>query len=321
MKRSSGPHRIANLSESIRQQLSVYALAAVVSLLALTKPSEASIVYTPVNVTISGNGSITLHLKNGTSEFTIQGVERTLGCIPPPFGGVRIAFVSVTPTTGNGVVANDPNTNDALALSQGAKIGPDAFFARYFGVMNHESIPWGSPTTCYPHPHASYSGYWCDGADGKPCYTVDGYLGLEFMINGKLHYGWAHVIITPIYMPRSVYFKVFVKDYAYETIPGQAINAGQRSGNADDPTVSPDSANPEDSGQGASVSSPAQAESLGTPALGAQDSSLWLREKPVGTASEKQLVSHSMPRLASDKTGCSVHTVVAVLLEPLSNRR
>ena len=44
--------------------------------------------------------------------------------------------------------------------------------------------------------------------------------------------------------------------------------------------VGPDSASPEDSGPGASVTNPTQAESLGTLAFGAQDLSLCRRKEP-----------------------------------------
>jgi hypothetical protein len=78
MKRSSGPRRTTNLPDSLHQQLNLYALAAGaagVSLLALAQPSEAKIVYTPANVTLSPqNGIVRHHLDlnhDGTTDFTL----------------------------------------------------------------------------------------------------------------------------------------------------------------------------------------------------------------------------------------------------------
>src|ERR1700734_1331616 len=58
--------------ESNHKQLSMYALAAVVCLLALIQPSVAEIVYTPVNVKIGLNQTYDLDLNNdGVTDFTI----------------------------------------------------------------------------------------------------------------------------------------------------------------------------------------------------------------------------------------------------------
>jgi hypothetical protein len=72
MNKPSGPRKTANLSESVHQQLNVYAIAAVViSLLVLTRPSEARIVYTPTNVAINGPYKLDLN-HDGITDFTIQ---------------------------------------------------------------------------------------------------------------------------------------------------------------------------------------------------------------------------------------------------------
>src|SRR5271170_8244443 len=72
MKRSSGPRKTANLSESIHQQLSMYALAASaagVGMLAVAQPAAAKIVYTPANVTLT-DGALPLDLDhNGIVDF------------------------------------------------------------------------------------------------------------------------------------------------------------------------------------------------------------------------------------------------------------
>jgi hypothetical protein len=76
MKRSSGPRKIADLSDSIQRQLNSYALAAGaagVSLLALVHPSEAKIVYRHVNIRILPNHDFFLDVNHdGIKDFKFQ---------------------------------------------------------------------------------------------------------------------------------------------------------------------------------------------------------------------------------------------------------
>jgi len=52
------------------------------------------------------------------------------------------------------------------------------------------------------------------------------YLGLSFLINGETHYGWAKLQIFIIYFgPPKLELRL--TGYAYETVPGMPINAGQ----------------------------------------------------------------------------------------------
>jgi hypothetical protein len=77
MQGSSRPRKTANLSESIHHQLSMYTLAAGaagVSLLCLTPPCDAKIVYTPAHVVIGHGGTNLLYIDlnhDGISDFAI----------------------------------------------------------------------------------------------------------------------------------------------------------------------------------------------------------------------------------------------------------
>jgi hypothetical protein len=74
MKASHLPRKTANLSESIHQQLSMYALAASaagVSMLALSQPADAKIVYTPADVRVD-NRKVFFDLNHdGIQDFSI----------------------------------------------------------------------------------------------------------------------------------------------------------------------------------------------------------------------------------------------------------
>ena len=90
--------------------------------------------------------------------------------------------------------------------------------------------------------------------------VTDRYLGLTFLRNGRTHYGWARLTVSGAFVAK-------LTGYAYETIAGKSIIAGQTKGAADDPTN-------EDFGSDASLTNSIpdkpQPASLGTLALGAQ---------------------------------------------------
>jgi len=68
----------------------------------------------------------------------------------------------------------------------------------------------------------SYDGAWADS--GKP--VNDRYLGLKFLINGKIHYGWARFNVKIYRNPEST-VRAVLTGYAYETIPNKPIIAGR----------------------------------------------------------------------------------------------
>jgi len=218
MKKSSEPCETpSNHSESARQPLNRFAMAAFVAavgLLALAWPAEAKVVYTPVNATISGNGSIRIDLNHDTiTDFVILSASQVAAC------GDReglIGSTKITPKTGNGVLVS--HLNFAELLASGISIGSGADFYKAQAVVTQFFI-------CSSGTH-----------------TAKGYLGLEFQINGQTHYGWAQVNIYASYSYLRHVMRTTLIDFAYETIPGQAIRTGQTSGAAE----GLDSAKPED---------------------------------------------------------------------------
>jgi hypothetical protein len=265
MKRSTRSFaKISNIHESVHQQLHMYALVAVLAVgsLALAWPAEAKVVYTHANVTISGNGSIRFDLNHdGKTDFTVDGVATSERC--GIIGSKHFASVTVTPTTGNGVITDRLG---AAALSIGAQIDSSQSFYEAQALMASETIFFGPPPCGIKN---IYRGDWCGFYS---CHPVDGYLGLEFHIKGSTHYAWAHMIVTPV----NFTFVVKLTGFAYETIAGKAIKAGQKKMAADDPTN-------EDLDPGASLTSPIpdtpQPASLGMLALGAQGVPQWRRKE------------------------------------------
>jgi hypothetical protein len=273
MRTSSGSSQTASTHpESVRQRLTGVAIATILAgagLLSLAWPVEAKVVYTPVNVTVSGNGSIKLDLnQDGIADFTVKPEADSGNC--SPIGHYAIASVTLIAARSNRVAAI---SGDASALDKSIQIDSSQSFDKTQALMAGEVFESGPPPCYGDH----LTGYWCHGSELRlPCHTVDAYLGLELSIKGGDHYGWAHLIITP---SSNSTFVAELKGFAYETVPGKAIKAGQTSGDVDDPTMSPDSANPDDSGFSASTSNLARAVLLGCAAFSGQDMPpLWGKE-------------------------------------------
>jgi hypothetical protein len=62
-----------------------------------------------------------------------------------------------------------------------------------------------------------------------PWYGITGYAGLAFVRNGKIHYGWAEFTGTAFLWGTLDRYSIRTTliGYAYQTIPGKAILAGQ----------------------------------------------------------------------------------------------
>jgi hypothetical protein len=264
----SGPRKTASdLSESVRQQLHMYAIAASaagVGVLALAQPVEAKIVYTPANVVIGYNGVETYYLDlnhGGITDFTIHWAK-SIGIY------FRHQDLYALPAASNQVVgmkscSSGFCTINAAALYRGVKIGSGQAF---YGGKRASMARGQCKRDC------SFWGNWL-GANNR-------YLGLAFTIHGKTHYGWARLTVRVV---SHRFLSSTLTGYAYETIPGKSIIAGRTKAAEDDPTNGRDSANPNNPGSGASLTNPIpdtpQPASLGMLALGAQGAPLWRRRE------------------------------------------
>ena len=146
-------------------------------------------------------------------------------------------FVSALGSNG---VRGIKSTHIASALPAGSRIGPGSRFGNY-GAL------------CAVIPRAY--GAWCG-------YGV-GFLGLELTIGREKHFGWARLNGGP--------GSFILMGYAYETVPGKAIRAGQRG-----PVVG-DSRVPELDNAPPSTAT-LQPATLGLLALGSSGLDIWRRE-------------------------------------------
>jgi hypothetical protein len=109
----------------------------------------------------------------------------------------------------------------------------------------------------YP-PHTNY-GVWLG--------VSDGYLGLEFTLNGQIHYGWAEMSVG---LKRGRLLTVTLTGFAYETIPGKAIKTGQKTGASDDTSAQDSSETPGGTATTDSIPNSLQAASPVVAIIGAQ---------------------------------------------------
>jgi hypothetical protein len=253
------PPKTANLSDSVHQQLKMYALAARaagVGVLALAPPAEAKIVYTPAHRVIKLHNNYPIDLNHdGKTDFTIKNsIFCTDAC------HFNLFAIPVPDHRANGVIGYVKGTAPyylASALKYGARVAPGGqFLDRNAGMIQAAAC---STTFCF------LSGQWEN--------VQDRYLGLRFQVKGQTHYGWARLNVK-VARPPDASITAILTGYAYETVPNKAIIAGRTKGLdaiglESDATV--DRPTPE----------PA---TLGLLALGSPGVSIWRREESLVAA-------------------------------------
>jgi hypothetical protein len=237
----------AQVSTRLDKNLIAYATAAGaagVAMLAAVPPAAAEIVYTHTHVTIGAQSTFQLDLNHdGVVDFELQRCNETCQ------SGHGSVLHVVLPVHGNQVLGG----NEAGVVPQRGPIGPGQQFTS-------STVNYG----VFMATGGQYDGgYWFFGAWAN---QTNQYLGLKFLIDGQVHYGWARMTVTGV---GNGNYTAVLSGYAYETTPNKGIPAGLESGpdapNVVDPTA---------------LSTPAsKAPSLGMLARGADGLALWRREQ------------------------------------------
>jgi len=201
------------LSFRLENHVNSYALAASaagVSLLALAKPCEAKIVYTPAHTKIREDTPVWLSLNHDRAP--------DLSFIWASFSSAGMLGLWVSPTVPNGVVGyrgTGVRVFDASALKGGVLVGPKDKFVP--SSANHVQM---------------WVGYLTDGggtdSHGQWRDVNHRYIGVKFSARKKTHYGWVRLNV----MVHKIGYGIdaVVTGYAYETIPNRAIIAGKTHG-------------------------------------------------------------------------------------------
>jgi len=204
----------SELPAVVEKRLSSYVIAATaagVSVLALTPLADGRIVYTKTNKIIDSENPARIDLAhNGINEFSIWR---------------RSSARSTSSVGANSLKTKDrvwgqPKSGEILAsaLPRGFRIASSKKHFSRGG--NYGKLMWryeagcrttNGTTVCTP----VYIGQWKQ--------PVNAYLGFQFQLNGKTHYGWARVSWATGNLP-------VLLGYAYETVPKKPIIAGKTKG-------------------------------------------------------------------------------------------
>ncbi len=222
---SSAPQsrKTRKISDSLNRQLNTYAqvaAAAGVSLLALAGVSEAEVVYTkthqvthpgfPLYIDLNHDGIRDFQLRSlyyaGTSGLEV-GLDAT------GFDDNRVAGRRFESSGGYFFSA-------ASALRAGAEIGPEGNFSVTYPFMAVELFKKGGGS------QYSDLGPWARKGKG----VRNRYLGLKFVIDGEVHYGWARLNVTLGHQQQLDDVVGTLTGYAYETVPDKPITAGRITG-------------------------------------------------------------------------------------------
>jgi hypothetical protein len=207
----------ASLNSAFEQKLLAYAAAASaagVAAISLAQPCQAEIIYTKVHQPIEPNSSYSLDLNNdGVVDFTINNFRSSLT------SGRHVQWEQnlwVKDVGTNRVWDTYGGQSFASVLDKGAIVGPGGNFSNpIFGYGRMDK---------------------CRGSNGGTNISTQGswilarnkYLGLAFSIDGQIHYGWAR--LSSRVVGRDCKSTVLLTGYAYETVAGQAIEAGKMKG-------------------------------------------------------------------------------------------
>jgi hypothetical protein len=187
-----------NLNDRLDQRLLTYtaaAGAAGVSVLAMTQPAAAKVIYTPFDGPV-------MTLADGRLDLNHDGI--------PDFGfvqtglGTQFAY-KVVPFKFNKIM------NEAAPLAAGVTVGPEESFAAGAQDMVFFCICSGS-----------------FGSVGPWAGKQNEYMGFEFNVKGAAHFGWARFSATDVYFEG-----VTLTGYAYETVSLKPIVTGDTGGNND----------------------------------------------------------------------------------------
>ena len=174
-------------------------------------PAQGEVVFTPTKVTVSLRGNSLYELNPAGSQ--VAPFLLIAGFTSP---GAYWDTISFNPRTSGARFVQGPGTSWSIApLKKGSLIGP----ARRFGGGLR-----GFAATIGPYGSGTYNNH--DGFKfGEPTY-----IGFKFLIAGQTHYGWARLTVR--YNPNTPKQRLGAEltGYAYETVAGQPIKAGQTSG-------------------------------------------------------------------------------------------
>jgi hypothetical protein len=237
------------LESKLEKRLSSYVMAAsavAAGVLTLSLSAEAKVVYTQVYVNVPENGEFKLDLNgDGITDF---------GLLNRTFLGHEGGQTFVPAVHGNAVLgyAGSQQQIVASALPGDVRIGSGGNFIHKAAAMATWFESSGQLNSRGPWKNAH-----------------NGFLGVEFLIDGEKHFGWARISVKGS--------KMLLTGYAYEATPNTPIRSGQTVGGEEVGRLNQEG----DSVQNAVVRQPRM---LGSLAQGVSGIVAWRREPEVLSA-------------------------------------
>jgi hypothetical protein len=217
----------SSLSPALAKRLFAYATVAGAGMATCASSAQSEVVYTPVQKYVDQDFFVDLN-HDGINDFHIHSYYLS-----------GYAYLQVIPVFHLNKIAavhkGCLSEFGAAPLREGAVIGSALAFAVNATCMAEKNFSSGQ-----------YTGPWLG--------LKDRYLGFEFYIEGQKHFGWARMTIDLFGFDHIGR----ILGYAYETIPGKAIIAGD---------------------EGNSTEADYSSTTLGTLALGAPGLKVWRREE------------------------------------------
>jgi hypothetical protein len=240
------------LSKSLASYVAA-AGAAGVSLLAMARPAEAKVVYTPTYLGLGNSIFIDVN-RDGVLDVGIRAygfcISEQAGSLCGEFNAINYSSYKL------GKFLGAPGFTPALRAGQ--PINPASQFSAR-EVIASDWYQFFSGTIKPP----TWVGPFANGGKG----VRDRYIGFKFNIGTEPHYGWLRVSVN-IKNPQQHGYNAFITGYAYETEANKGIIAGAKTGAAEKADLSPSQIDP---------ISPAP--SLGMLARGAVGLAIWRREE------------------------------------------
>src|SRR5579862_158636 len=223
MSNAPQSRKTLQISDFLNRRLTAYAevaSAAGVSVLALAGASEAKVVYTETYEVTHGFPLYIDLNHDGIKDFLLRtmfyrgssGIE--VGLSASGYRNADNVVAGKRVNSGSGYFLSA-----ASALPAGARIGPNGNFSVRSPLMAVE---------LFNGVGSQYSdqGPWA----GKGAGVRNRYLGLKFVVDGEVHYGWARLSVTLGHHRQSDDVSGTLTGYAYETDPEKPIIAGRITG-------------------------------------------------------------------------------------------
>lgn len=214
MRQSPGARQVHRFSQALEQKLQMYALAASAAgagIVALAPPAEARIVYTPANQRIVGYVPLDLN-NDGTADFTFnlnQYSART------SFGVLYASTLRVFNSSGVGNLGNSIWRSGYSASALPTRV--------LIGNNRQKFASQASMAKLVQFCNSTIQNTSCSKGDqrGQWGQVTNRYLGLKFLINGRVHYGWARLTVD-----EARRISATLTGYAYETVADRPILIG-----------------------------------------------------------------------------------------------